>query len=219
MLKPRSFIGQKKKSSRLVAGVGFKGTKYSAKIDGKHTEEYRVWRDMLQRCYAETSSGRNKTYKSCTVSENFKSFEYFHEWCQKQIGFGNKDENGRSWCLDKDILLQGNKVYSEDTCVFIPNKINCLFVSCGRVKGKFMAGVFFDDRVNKFISQCSDGNGKSEKLGTFRTELEAFKTYKAFKENRVKRLAEDYKWQIDQRAYQALLSWEVVENIQTVTGE
>jgi len=75
MLKLRSFIGQKKKSSSLVAGVGFKGTKYSAKIDGKHTVEYRVWRDMLQRCYSGEGSSRNKAYKSCTVSENFKTLK------------------------------------------------------------------------------------------------------------------------------------------------
>lgn len=219
MLKLRSFIGQKKKSSSLVAGVGFKGTKYSAKIDGKHTAEYRAWRDMLQRCYNGEGSSRNKSYKSCTVSENFKSFEYFYEWCQAQVGFGIKDEKGKSWHLDKDLLVKGNKVYSEDTCVFIPNKINCLFVNCGRVKGKFMAGVSFDDRANKFISQCSNGNGKPEKLGTFKTEIEAFQAYKVFKEARVKRVTEEFKGRIDNRAYEALLSWEVVENTQTVIGE
>ena len=52
------------------------------------------------------------------------------------------------------------------------------------------------------------GVGK-EYLGTLDTELEAFHAYKHAKEAYVKELAEKWKDQIDPRAYNALMKYEV----------
>lgn len=71
------------------------------------------------------------TYKDCEVSENFKSYEYFYEWCNKQIGFGNE-----YWQLDKDLLIKGNKVYSENTCHFIPKEINLVLTKSDKKRGE-----------------------------------------------------------------------------------
>lgn len=110
------------KSNKRVSGIGVKGLEYSTKVDGKMAREYRLWTDMLLRC-TEKFWIKRPTYIGTTCSENFKSYTYFYEWCNKQIGFGNKDENGKSWNLDKDLLVKGNKVYSEDTCVFCTSKV------------------------------------------------------------------------------------------------
>ena len=55
---------------------------------------------------------KNKNCENCKCSENFKSYEYFYEWCHNQTGFGND-----SWQLDKDLLVKGNKIYNEESCV------------------------------------------------------------------------------------------------------
>ena len=104
-----------------VLGVGIVGDKYDCKINGNHVKEYQLWVDMLKRCYSEKRHLSSPTYKECEVSENFKSYEYFYEWCNEQIGFDNE-----GWHLDKDLLIKGNKVYSENTCVFLPLEINSL---------------------------------------------------------------------------------------------
>ena len=51
--------------------------------------------------------------------------------------------------------------------------------------------------------------GKPEHLGCFKTEIEAFNAYKQAKEAFVKELANKWKSQIDPRAYNALMNYEV----------
>ena len=101
--------------SPSVFGVGVVGTKYPISEGGVKTKEYVLWCSMLTRCYSDTFKKKRQTYEGCEVSDNFKSYEYFYKWCNNQIGFSNKD-----WQLDKDLLIKGNKVYSEDSCVFLP---------------------------------------------------------------------------------------------------
>ena len=100
-----------------VFGIGVLGTKYPSKVNGVQTKEYDLWQSMLQRCYSDSFKKKYPTYEGCEVSDNFKSYEYFYEWCNEQIGFGN-DGDGNPFQLDKDLLSKGNKIYSETTCVF-----------------------------------------------------------------------------------------------------
>ena len=187
-----------------VFGVGILGTKYQAKINGVNTKEYALWKCMLERCYSDTYQKKYPTYEGCEVGDNFKSYEYFYEWCHKQIGFGNKD-----WQLDKDLLIKGNKVYSEPTCVFIPAEINSLLVKCTASRGEYLIGVCWDKAKNAFKAQVSKNKGKREHLGSFKTEIEAFNAYKTAKESFIKEQAEKWKDRIDIRAYLALINYEV----------
>ena len=190
-----------------VHGVGVSGTKYPSRVNGVLTKEYDLWQNMLRRCYSDIYKKKYPTYESCEASDKFKSYEYFYEWCHKQIGFGNQgDEN--PFHLDKDLLIKGNKVYSENTCVFIPKEINQLLVKSTASRGEYLIGVTFEKSSGKFISQISI-NSRNVKIGRFKTEIEAFEAYKEAKENVLRGLAEKWKSQIDPRAYKALMSYEV----------
>lgn len=203
-------------SNKLVHGVGIKGMDYSSSVDGELTIEYVTWRSMLLRCTKKFQKD-NLSYAGITCSENFKSYSFFYEWCQEQIGFGNKDNNGKKWCLDKDILVKGNKLYSEDTCVFVPERINNLLGSSKAIRGDYLIGVCFDKTANSFKAQCKTGKGTPKNLGRFNTEQEAFQAYKTFKEALIKNTAEAYKNQIDCRVYWALINYEVDNEPNTTT--
>ena len=190
--------------SPSVYGVGILGTKYPSTINGIHTKEYKLWQNMLVRCYSDSSKKRRPTYEGCEVSDNFKNYEYFYEWCHKQIGFSNQD-----WHLDKDLLTKGNKVYSENSCVFIPNEINSLLTKRTALRGEYLIGVSWDKRDMAFISRVNKNTGKSEYLGSFKTELDAYNAYKTAKESFVKEQANKWKSQIDIRAYEALMNYAV----------
>ena len=191
----------KDKSCKTVYGVGVVGAKYPSTINGVRTKEYVLWTHMLQRCYSDSFKKKNPTYIDCTCSENFKSYEYFYEWCHKQIGFSEY-----SFEIDKDLLVKGNKVYSENTCILLPKEINSALSVKKSQRGQYLIGVRKSDK--KFLARCRTGTGE-RRSGTYDTEIEAFNAYKQAKENYLKQLAEKWKGQIDERAYNALMNYQV----------
>ena len=196
------------KCKKLVHGVGYNDFTRPSKNGKTITREYDAWSRMLFRC---TKDGIKHcpSYNGCMVSTNFLSYTFFYDWCQAQIGFDNKDENNKSWNLDKDLLVKGNKIYSEDTCVFIPASVNMRLVTCKKTRGDYPVGVCFSSYAKKFCASCNMGKRKTKYLGYFDDPKQAFLAYKTFKEALIKEVANEYKDQIDPRAYQALINYEV----------
>ena len=186
----------------LVLGVGFNSGKCPATHKHKLLREYDMWRGFLRRCYCPKVQKEQPTYVGCTVSENFKSYEYFYQWCQSQIGF---DQEG--YHLDKDLLTPQGKIYSEDTCVFLPQELNKLLNCKRKSRGNFPLGV--DLQKGRYRSRFNFF-GKSIDLGSFKTPEEAFLAYKQAKESYLKLQAEKWKALIDPRAYAALMAYEVL---------
>ena len=191
-----------------VFGVGVLGTKYPSKVNGVQTKEYVLWCHMLTRCYSDEFKKKQPTYEGCEVSDKFKSYEYFYEWCHSQIGFDN-DGNGNPFQLDKDLLVKGNKIYSESTCVFLPREINQLLTRREASRGKHLIGVYWNKTNKAFRAMVNKNKGKQECLGYFKTEIEAFNAYKQAKESFIKEQANEWRGKIDERAYEALMSYTV----------
>lgn len=190
--------------SPSVYGIGIVGTKYPVSVNSVQTKEYELWNGMLERCCSDKLKKRRPTYRGCKVSDNFKSYEYFYEWCHSQIGFDNQ-----GWQLDKDLLIKGNKVYSESTCVFIPQEINKVLIKRENMRGEHLIGVCWSKTNKAFVAQVGKNKGKRGHLGFFNTEIEAFNAYKKAKEAFVKELTNKWEGQIDERAYNALMAYTV----------
>ena len=193
--------GVKDRFAPTVCGVGFVGDA-PVKLNGKIRKEYTVWRNMLQRCYDDDHQVKSPTYAGCTVSDNFKDYTYFQNWYISQIGADN------DWFLDKDILVRDNKVYSEGTCVLVPREINNLLTKRQNHRGVYPIGVTVDKRGGNFFAQLNVGKDR-RKFGYSSTPEGAFLAYKEAKEAYIKEVANRWKDQIDPRAYDALLRYEV----------
>ena len=186
--------------AKTTCNVGLKGDTSSMQgLNEKHVL-YEKWSSMISRCY-----GKNirKAYVGCSVGSSFRNYSTFFSWCEDQVGF---DQDG--WELDKDILVKGNKVYSEDTCCFVPAEINVMFTKTDALRGKHPIGVQYykpSDCFRAYVGCYS----KRIYLGQFNTELEAFRAYKQAKEAYIKEVANKWKDQIDPRVYEALMIWEV----------
>ena len=187
---------------KLVMGVGINDRRYPVWAEGKVLKEYHLWYNLLARCQCPKYQRKHPTYIGCSASENFKSYSYFHEWVQQQIGFGQK-----GFELDKDLIFKGNKLYSEETCLFLPRELNGLLPSCKTVRGVLPIGV--SSHMDRFRASCHTGSS-SRYLGHFDTPEEAHNAYKQAKESYIKLQAEKWKDQIDVRAYEALMRYEVL---------
>jgi hypothetical protein len=176
------------KKVRTIIGLGINDVDYcvhkTAIIDGKKKivqtcPYYADWKQMLQRCYDLKFQERNPTYKSCTVCEDWLSLSSFIEWVDSQP---NKD--WQNCQLDKDFLLEGNKHYSPESCVYLTRTLNMFLNTRAKKRGACMLGVRVDKNsgVNPYMAQCRNPfTDKGEYLGLFPTELEAHLAWKARK--------------------------------------
>lgn len=181
-------------------GVGYLGEgKYITTENGKLHKYYYIWRNMLQRCYDPKYQKEKPTYKGCKVEEHLLNFQNMCEWL---------DENyyeipGETMCLDKDILCKGNKVYSRETCIFVPERINLLFVKSDNARGNNPIGVTPRSSGNYQVF-CNNGCGKMDYLGTYSTKEEAFQVYKQYKEKVIKEVIDSYEGRIPEPHYSRL---------------
>jgi hypothetical protein len=97
-----------------VSGVGFVG-------EGVYTlynsiKIYYLWAAMLGRCYDKKCHENYSTYIDCTVTPEWHNFQNFAKWCE--------DNYIEGYHLDKDIKVEGNRVYGPDTCMFVSPQEN-----------------------------------------------------------------------------------------------
>ena len=185
---------------RRYYGKGYLGEgKYKVSENRKHTDEYDIWYSMLRRCYDPKHKEKYPTYKDCTVEDYLLNFQHMGKWIEENY----YEVPGEKMCLDKDILNKGNKIYSRDTCIFVPERINNLFVKSDKARGKNPIGVS-DLPSGNYRVFCNNGYGKLVRLGTYSTEEEAFQVYKEYKERVIKEVIDLYEGVIPEPHYSRL---------------
>ena len=148
---------------------------------------------------------KNPTYIGCTRTVAFSNFQTFTDWYVEQIGYGIEDYD-----LDKDILVSGNKLYGEDTCVLIPHSLNVFLCDSGKVRGRYPQGVHYFKRDSKFKAQIKL-NGTQKHIGLYHTVDEASVAYKNAKEA----YARD--WYERLKAGEFVVDERVIERMRTYT--
>lgn len=148
------------------------------------TRGHQLWSSLNKRCNKEAESRKGRPWY--LESENdFKDFQSFVDWCQCQYGYNLRDEKGNLWQIDKDLMFIGNKIYSPDTCLFVPSKINSILLSSRAIRGDYPIGVTFNKRSGKFVAQSNDTGYKRKGLGYFNDPLEAHRVWQTFKMGRL----------------------------------
>ncbi len=183
-------------------GIGFIGVgKYNSK---EHKLAYHKWSAIIQRCLKTDYSDESlKSYKDCEVCSEWLNFQNFAKWF-----YDNYYECDEPLCVDKDILIHGNKLYSSDTCLIVPQRINLLFIKEKGRRGDLPIGVQHCSKRNGYTSMLSTAEG-NKYLGLFYNEIDAYKTYKKEKEKYIKQVADEYKEKIPKILYTAMYQYEI----------
>jgi hypothetical protein len=189
---------------KFIYGVGINNADYAIKkyeelprINGKQNQKviwrcpfYTKWMSMLKRCYSENYKDKRPTYKDVTCCDEWLTFSNFKSWMETQ------DWEGKE--LDKDLLVYKNKVYSPETCCFIPREVNLFLTKSSNSRGLYPLGV---SRMVKqkdpplvkakpFESRVSKGS-VSNFLGYYETPEQAHKAWQKAKIERAEVLKKE----------------------------
>ncbi len=191
----------KDKSLPNVRGIAYNDYPHPVKINNQHIPEYRLWRNMIERVYFSLT----KAYKDVEICNDWLYFSNFKRDVESLPNFDKFISE--KWNLDKDILVKGNKIYSPDTCCFVPQELNSSFGGLTN-RTKLPLGIKYCKRTKKYVSQILI-NGKKKTLGYFKNPADAFYVYKTRKEAWLKDLAEKWKGVVDDKVYFAIKNYEV----------
>lgn len=181
---------RKIKKVRLICGVGINDADYPVwtysmvdKGNGVWVKKitkcpiYDKWYGMLHRCYNEAFKLKVPCYVGVTVCDEWLYFSKFRAWVIEQ--------EWEDLDLDKDILSNGQKIYSPDTCAFIPAMINRAFSR--NQPRELPLGVVYSKTEGKFTA-----SGGRKYLGVHNTAEDAHRAWQEAKILDIGKLIKQY---------------------------
>lgn len=161
---------------KLVYGCGINNADYNTSwyVGDKRAvcPFYKRWTGMLSRCYSEKFKRKTSSYLDCRVSDEWKYFMNFKLWMEKQ------DWEGKE--LDKDLLVEGNRVYGPNTCMFIDQEVNTFILENKNRRGDWPLGVYFNKPSKKFLAYVREER-RNRYLGQFGCPNEAHNAWREAK--------------------------------------
>lgn len=179
--------------------VGYLGD-YKGKGNICSRKSFGIWRGMIERCYSK-SSKKYKTYglNGITVCNDWHCYTNFEDWYDSNY----YEVDNENMCIDKDIISD-TKIYSPETCIIIPEKINEMFVGIHKTyKNGLSNGIRIKN--NKYCARIKE-NRKEIYLGAFDNINDAILAYKKEKLRYMISIIESYKEKIPKNTYNLILS-------------
>jgi hypothetical protein len=142
---------------RPIHGVAINDAAYVTQTRAGACPIYMRWRQVLRRTLnpLEPSFGRSK------ICDEWLRFSGFEPWMRQQRWVGLE--------LDKDILGNGDRVYSPKNCAFVPQYLNQI-INCIKPKspGDCLIGTR-KNRSGRFEAKCNVGSSQAKFIGTYDT--------------------------------------------------
>ncbi len=187
---------------RPLYGVGINDCNLNVFNSGKTELFYDCWSGVICRGYSNKWKSKHPTYEGVSVCKEWLMLSNFKRWFDENYN----PETMQGWHLDKDILVKGNKLYSPNTCCFVPQSINTLFAL--KTKQNKTSPIGVSKVKEKYVARLSKYN-KLIVIGTFDTLLQAFNAYKQAKEAYIKEVADEWKDKIAPNVYEAMYNYKV----------
>lgn len=176
---------------RQICCIGYKGVgEYLTSVNGKNTKCWRVWSNMIKRCYDKNDkSYSNYGAKGITVCDSWHNFQNFAKWYTENAKEG--------WEIDKDLF--GGMCYSPNNCTMLPKELNSFF------KNKTLTnprnGVRYDGK--SYIAQIT-ADGERYYLGRYKNEEDAIDVFRKEKLRLMRIKVENFKKCLDKHTLERL---------------
>lgn len=161
-------------------------------------DTYLNWIAMLQRCYVDMDGKYPAYYGIATVCDAWLNYQNFAEWYENNY---YEIPNERLH-IDKDILYKGNKIYSPETCMLIPQTINEVF----RENSKKAKDKDLPETIRRYREKYTV-SFRGRKIGTYKTVDECLKKYNHEKSFYIKDMVRHYGKLLPDNVIHALLTW------------
>ena len=148
-------------------------------------------------------SGKSPTYKNCKVSESWLRLSNFIEDVKSIENYEKSLNEG--WQLDKDLLSNEGKLYSKDTCCFIPRSLNLVISSYPKKLNGLPKGVKLSKGGKYFAILQKEG--KKIFLGSYDSVEEASRVYNIAKKEYLLNIADSIKDVVPENVYKALVNF------------
>ena len=116
------------KMEKTIYGVAYLGDAVTVDENGNRKKSYTLYKGMIRRCFPQTEKEREKhrAYENCTVCDRWLCFANFEKDIESLPNYDLWLKGEVRMSLDKDILQYGaeHKVYSPETCIFVPQSLN-----------------------------------------------------------------------------------------------
>ena len=173
--------------SKLVGGWGVNDS--SEPIGSRSSGTFKIvcpyyvrWAAMINRAHNPVYQEVQKTYQGVIICEEWRFFSNFKAWMEQQ--------DWEDYQLEKDILGDG-KLYSPETCCFVPQRFNALLTQRGNARGDYPLGVHYNKARKPYKATCHDGTGHVY-LGRFCCPYEAHKAWQQKKISVIRHSVRDW---------------------------
>lgn len=189
--------GIKNPYDRSIKGVGYLGEgKYMTGQSFYDRKAFGIWTGMIDRVYNEEKRSKYETYSDCIICDEWQNYQSFRGWYDKefyQVGTERMH-------IDKDILYKNNRVYSPQTCLIVPQRINMLFMHKSNKYG-------LPNGITPMANGRYSASYNGKQIGKYNSLEEATVAHDKEKKKAVNEVAEEYKEVIPDKVYQALINW------------
>lgn len=163
---------------------------------------YSRWRAMMNRCYNPKFWEALPNYEGCTVCDEWLYFQTYAEWFHTTC-----PGEPSMYDIDKDLIYPYNKIYSPETCEFLPHSINVLIKNNSENNKYGCIGVTWDTQKKKFRVRLKS-QGKQFNGGYYTDLKNAQEAYIKLKKEKIREMALQYQNQLNPRAFEALMIYE-----------
>lgn len=193
-------IGQiKNPYDKSIWGVGYLGEETETHfVNNACIPSFGAWTNMIKRCYAEHLRHKHLAYTNCTMCDEWHNYQNFRSWYDTNY----YDIREGRMHIDKDVMVKDNKVYSPETCIFLPQRINMIFMK----KNRMIIDADLPTGLRRTVVGFS-ATYNTKWLGNFKTLKEALYYYNIEKQIHINKVAEEYRGRIPDFIYYALLNW------------